>query len=462
MDTGTGTATIHAAWSAELKAFEASRRGRYQESLESLTLSYQSYCNLLEAGVHETAKAYRVCLGTAKAHGRLAKALEEPSTNAEDGINCTTSKHTSLSGGKELITFLKETNEAMVQQFGDSQAEIEESSVASLDNLLQMTRETEKDVKREGSNVLKVLQQLEDRVGKAWETYFKAALKYSRKHQTDNSPLSLPSDSTPSSPLKSKSAGDIWLLEFDYRNAVASQTNIWSELSASLDALFQTAKDSECMRRINLREFMIIFVRQQQTPFGGKVKDTQQSALKGLVETETNRAEIEEDVQRSIQQRLAQATAEGESASTDRVTVVEMYRGQFRPEYLLESEYLKGAFVLERKLSGWSADGTIVLAVATTDSTLHLFDLPDNIGLGSSLEEAVGVLFPMAEPPSLGVPCEAWSGSLRPSCTMELANCTVAVIRNETVVEILETGSSKRILLGVSSPEEREAVLAAM
>jgi hypothetical protein len=282
------------------------------------------------------------------------------------------------------------------------------------------------------------------------------------------------------------SCGDPWLAEFQYRSCLASLEQVWEAKSAEFFALFTTVCDAECMRRINLRESMILFVRQQQNPFMD-VEATQATALTDWVEKETSQQEIQEHVQAAIRREmeaLGASTAsmniaspsdgsdEPSSPTTDRRDVMALYRRQFTPESPLASDYLVNAFVMEQRDRPGELDfPKIVLAVVTSDSFLHLFELAsDRIELSSTPEEAFQVLLPMQDPPSLGKTLEessaVWNGRLKPSRTVDLDHISVAVVRQNTVVEIFETtstpGSANKICLAVSSPRERSAFTAAI
>lgn len=257
---------------------------------------------------------------------------------------------------------------------------------------------------------------------------------------------------------------------------------MWEAKCTELYALFATVCDAECMRRINLRESMILFVRQQQNPFMD-VEDTQATALTDWVEKETSQQEVQEHVQATIRREMealggsiddmniASPTDGNEQAgspTTDRnKDDMAVYRQQFTPVSPLESDYLLDAFVLEQR----EPDGSkIVLAVVTSDSFLHLFEIAsDRIELSSSPEEAFQALLPMQDPPSVGKTLESspvWNGSLKPSRTLDLDHCSVSLVREDTVVDIFETtsthGSVNRVRLAVSFPRERSTFAAAI
>jgi hypothetical protein len=249
---------------------------------------------------------------------------------------------------------------------------------------------------------------------------------------------------------------------------------MWEAKRTEFNALFATVQEAECMRRINLRESMILFVRQQQNPFMD-VEDTQAVVLTDWVEKETSQKEVKENVQVAIQgqmEALSASTASMNiaapadvSPTTDRWDVMAVYQRTFTPVSPLESDYLVNAFVVEQRLQPGEVDGQIVmLAVVTADSFLHLFELACE--LSATPEEAFRALLPMEDPPLIPVvePSAVWNGRLKPSRTVDLDHCSVALIREDTIVEIFETtntlGSVNKIRLALSSPEERSAFVA--
>lgn len=67
----------------KLRSFESRRRTSFQAKLESSSLYWRSFRDLLQSSVHETARAERLVLGTAKAHQSYAEAMQ---ASYEDGF----------------------------------------------------------------------------------------------------------------------------------------------------------------------------------------------------------------------------------------------------------------------------------------------------------------------------------------------------------------------------------------
>jgi hypothetical protein len=67
----------------KLRAYESRRRTSFQAKLESSSLYWRSFRDLLQSSVHETARAERLILGTARAHRSYADAMQ---ASYEDGF----------------------------------------------------------------------------------------------------------------------------------------------------------------------------------------------------------------------------------------------------------------------------------------------------------------------------------------------------------------------------------------
>ena len=60
----------------KLRAYESRRRTSFQAKLESSSLYWRSFRDLLQSSVHETARAERLIIGTAKAHQSYSDAMQ--------------------------------------------------------------------------------------------------------------------------------------------------------------------------------------------------------------------------------------------------------------------------------------------------------------------------------------------------------------------------------------------------
>jgi hypothetical protein len=245
------------------------------------------------------------------------------------------------------------------------------------------------------------------------------------------------------------------LFQTKYRVAVAYQNVAWESGSSELSKLFQRMKDEECRRRTSLRELLVAFVQRQQRLFLS-FPAIQNPLLEQLVERQIDPKAIEESVQAAIGagqitgdfsknkhsngQGLAKASSEEES--------------DFTLESPLTSDLICKAQVVERQhlgvLKGWKAS----LAVITSDSYLHFFDLPpERVKQGLEPEVAFQSLVPIVIIPTwenftMGKSnfSKGWGDLISPSESIVLGNCVIQP-RGDSSFEIIETiattGASK-------------------
>ena len=60
----------------KLRAYETRRRLAYSSKLDSISLYWKSYCDLLSASLRETGRAQRIVLGTSHAYAMYAEAMQ--------------------------------------------------------------------------------------------------------------------------------------------------------------------------------------------------------------------------------------------------------------------------------------------------------------------------------------------------------------------------------------------------
>jgi hypothetical protein len=260
---------------------------------------------------------------------------------------------------------------------------------------------------------------------------------------------------------------DVWLVEMHYRVAVAYQSFAWEKGSDELSKLFASMKETECMRRMHTREYLVAFVQRQERLFMS-LPDIHTPVLKDLVGRDMDRSTLEETVQSDIRkraERLAreEARTKKEENIPESLIGIDKEKGQFTLPSPMQSELLNRAKVVERKASGMITTWKLSLAVITVDNFLHLFDIPSGkMSLGSAPEVAFQTLIPKIELPSLddlkgkkgNIPStnyvKGWCDHLVPSETLALQNCTISqpkVGRDSSTFDIQEsvanTGASK-------------------
>ena len=288
-----------------------------------------------------------------------------------------------------------------------------------------------------------------------------------------------------------KGCTDLWLCEMRYRMAVAFLSACWEKCSAELSRLFAAMKETECSRRHRLRELLLLFLQKQERLWIG-LPSIIKPALEDISGRTIERAAIEEEVQSSIRLR-AQAIQRNEcikalkSLDSPGLGDKLVNEGNFELSSPLISEELCLAKVMEAKSSGMMRSWKTVLAVITTDSTLHLFELPASLRVqtGSAPEVAFHALVPPVEIPTetnmniihtAGLISEKWNENLSPADSIILPNARINFENvetnstfevNETVFHqgarnIFGTMSKRKIYFRTSSYYETKDWIAAL
>ena len=191
-------ATVH----DKLRAYESRRRTNFQHKLESSSLYWRSFRDLLQSSVHETARAERLVLGTAKAHGaysvamkasyddgfldkrgnvvlnqkqqkRLSDSRVETSTAIPNKMGASYPPLQPMALTDEerkanMVTSIMEAQLELATKFGENAGEMEEE-IAS--ELTQMRIELENqvvDIQKPGDAILAELEKTEAEVSEAW------------------------------------------------------------------------------------------------------------------------------------------------------------------------------------------------------------------------------------------------------------------------------------------------------
>ena len=252
-----------------------------------------------------------------------------------------------------------------------------------------------------------------------------------------------------------------------YRVAVAYQNAAWEKGSEELTRLFSKVKQEECIRRMNLREFLVAFVQRQQRLFLA-LPAMQNSVLESLVGVEVSKEDMEKEIQSTIEERTAKYKKSARLSEND-----------MQLESPLTSDLTSKAKVIERKGTGMGSIWTTSLAIMTADAYLHLFDL-ENIDLGTSAEDAFKAITPTVIVPNednllMGKSnfSKGWSDPLTPTDSLILGNCKIQS-KDATSFELTErvasTGAqrmlgksaTKKILFRTQSKSETEDWIAVL
>ncbi|KAG7361627.1 hypothetical protein IV203_036728 [Nitzschia inconspicua] len=472
---------------SKLREYEGSRRLAYANKMDSISLYWKSYCDLLGAALKETTRAQRVVLGTAHAYLMYAEAMKsifEDNFLDEKGNVTTNQKQkdkvaasrknpfkssnngeakngdVATASAKDAVSVLKEIREAqgeLASQFQESSKNMDEEIAAAIGSLLDTIQDSYEKIEQLGSSILLELEKTEQEVAQAWNAYLDSK-------STTNGSIN--------SPTKEVKPVDPWVVEMQYRVAVAYQNLAWEKGNEVLTNLLAKVKEEEITRRMNLREFLVAFAQRQQRLFL-TLPGIQNRVLEDLVGKEMSREEMDTAVQAIIEERASKYKKSTGGAKNGAASGGQDDFADFHLESPLSSDLLSKAKVVLRK--GVNMDWTVCLAVMTADSYLHMFDLDDpQITLSSPPEIAFRRLSPTLiehsyENQMLGKMNfgRGWSDPLTPTESLILGKSKVKRV-DETSFELTEslvtTGASKfmgktsnrRIWFQTSTKEEAD------
>ena len=181
----------------KLRAYENRRRLSYSSKLESISLYWKSYCDLLSASLRETGRAHRIVLGTSHAYAMYAEAmqgiyedtfLDEKGNILKDkqkrkkalalkkGVGGDSEKGKDIGQLKttKAVSVLKEVREAqndLASRFKESSKNMDEEIAELIGSLLNTTKESFDTIERLGSSILVELEKTEKEVIESYENY---------------------------------------------------------------------------------------------------------------------------------------------------------------------------------------------------------------------------------------------------------------------------------------------------
>lgn len=181
---------------------------------------------------------------------------------------------------------------------------------------------------------------------------------------------------------------DRWLAEVNYRHVLEQHQVMWEVSLDALAELHATARNAECRRRINLREYLIVFLNGQKQIFSATER-MQSVLVDECLGLETDEETIQEELETAIAKRsagskhqlfdgLEAAVDEGAIIEHDRIGFADFYRDLFSTTYTLNSEHIVIAVVVEtiRQDKMRMVRPKLSLAVITSTFLLHFFDVP--------------------------------------------------------------------------------------
>jgi hypothetical protein len=177
----------------KLRTYETKRRLAYKSKLDSISLYWKSYCDLLSASLQETGRAQRIVLGTSHAYAMYAEAMqgiyEDTFLDDKGNIAKDRQKRKKALARKKALgeengvgqpkttnatSVLKEVREAqsdLASRFQESSKNMDEEIAELIGSLLDTTRESFDAIEGLGSSILVELEKTEKEVTQAWGEY---------------------------------------------------------------------------------------------------------------------------------------------------------------------------------------------------------------------------------------------------------------------------------------------------
>lgn len=155
------TQVIRASIFEELRAYEAQRRSTYCAKLEATQLYFKSLMNLLQNSIDETAKVYRLALGTSIAQSQYARAITQRGNHQVPRDS---------SPSAVLLHSWQEANTILAATLEESAVDIEKKVVAVLFSFQDTLLDQKTKFDNVGNPILAELEHVEAQVQRTWGT----------------------------------------------------------------------------------------------------------------------------------------------------------------------------------------------------------------------------------------------------------------------------------------------------
>jgi hypothetical protein len=153
------TQLIRASIFEELRAYEGQRRTTYCAKLDATQLYFKSLANLLQNSMDETAKVYRLALGTSIAQSQYARAITQRGKHQ-------VSRDSSPSAA--LLHSWQEANTLLAATLEESAVDVETKVVAVLFSFQDTLLDQKKMFENDGNPILAELEHVEAQVQRTW------------------------------------------------------------------------------------------------------------------------------------------------------------------------------------------------------------------------------------------------------------------------------------------------------
>ena len=507
---------------SELREFEASRRSKNKQDLDSSSLYWKSFRRLLQDAMEETERARSIVAARAHIDREYARSLEAIGSGdldddsrpiAAGGKKKAASRQNAdqhrksvsvLRTGKEgllesrpesalgMLSSVVRTHVDHAVRYRENASVITKEILPILSGLCESLVKEVGKIEIYGNALLLELEASEMKVKEAWGRYEAAADKILAGEGGGGGSSDVKDDGD----AIVQDSSCVWLVDMKYVVSVILGRKVWKKANDGLGKLFGRMKELEFDRRKRLQQVMVLFLRRQEQLWIS-LPAILGPCVKQLGERSTERTMVDEDIGSAIRQeaqniKMNESAAgaiddsNGSGGGHGEASAGAITGG--RPAALkdldspLTSKLVGRIKVIERKKEGFMGGWSPVLALITADSFLHLFSIPSTAGVnaGSAAEVAFGVLIPevdVPEPDDLeklskkgklakdaGSVKRKWHKLLAPSDSFVLPNSTVQFLPKagdnafELTETVLNTGASSMF----SKTSKRKVILRAV
>lgn len=436
----------------ELRQYEAQRRTTFSAKLEATQLYFKSLMDLLQNSFDETAKIYRLALGTSIAQSQYARAITQRGTHQVPRDS---------SPSAALLHSWQEANTILAATLEESAVDIEENVVSVISTFQDALQDQKNQFETIGKPILEELEHMEGQVQKTWDAYWRTASK-----NMEPGSASLPFRNSVEFEQKEEDhvpAEDLWIVEMQYKISVSVQRATWEKRGPEIVRLASSSKEMEVTRRIKLNESMVQFLTCLKKLFKtiGEDSDVRPIAANALMKPlESIHNDIEEKVKSQVEASLP-----------------EEFKLSFPDDSAAGFGLECDGLVLAARVMEWKntyspmsvADRwRTALAVITADQYLHLFDMDPychtavkdsgdpKVYPGCDPSVAMELLFPFFSKENEGAkkkPADGIRDKMVPERTLRLSkHCGIQHLSDECC-ELVQKTPSKARLLGGKKPK---------
>ncbi|CAB9520917.1 expressed unknown protein [Seminavis robusta] len=349
----------------ELRAYEAQRRTTFSAKLEATQLYFKSLMDLLQNSFDETAKVYRLALGTSIAQSQYARAI------TQRGV---TQAPRDSSPSAALLHSWQEANTILAATLEESAVDIEDNVVSVLSSFQDALQDQKNQFENVGKPILAELEHMEAQVQKTWEAYWRTAAK-SMDSGSAGAPVANnfeePADSVQQADVQHIPIEDLWVVEMQYQMSVSLQRSTWEKRGPEIVRLAASSKEMEVTRRIKLNECMVQFLNCLQKLFKSIGEEADMKLPSGSAMMVNSLEAIHSDMEKRVKSHV-----EANLPDEFQLSLPDDSAAGFG----LDCEGL----VITARVMEWKNSYTpmsaadrwrIALAVITVDQYLHIFDL---------------------------------------------------------------------------------------